>query len=412
MKVINGSAADDVGLDVDKPNAGVENVRGKGVTQVPMKVMVVDVQEVSDGLASKEIPLKPSFRDMVTDVESDNFDYSISGLLEVRHDKGFDSLDSGLLEQWPIHDIWLSALMAMKVIGPGETGMLDERLQRINASREYVHLVADCPLDLEDMFSANHLQSLGDLTLIVPVLRTKYWPTLLKISYNQSAKMLTLGEKFRSYYLGTHTSGRLTWQINMGTVAKTNFGKGPKLELNVLTYQMCVLMFWNNVDRSSDIEIEQTTGIFATYLEASNPWTPKELFVFEPLFFKVGKCCALTVLGNLTTLMNDDRFDSGNNDNKIPFQNFLHSAKHRGKENTIFLCCKIQLIGSCGLRCYWEIRTQQCYSREVDNDTKQASQVWILEGNELSFQLHVVGATISYANKLRWQLVLEDLDGS
>ncbi|KAK8713156.1 hypothetical protein V6N13_148379 [Hibiscus sabdariffa] len=354
--------------------------------------------------------------------------------------------------------------MAMKVIGPGETGMLDERLQRINASREYVHLVADCPLDLgnylneflnmfnyewvgeysppcmlilsfdpggsdttmgschdilivflselEDMFSANHLQSLGDLTLIVPVLRTKYWPTLLKISYNQSAKMLTLGEKFRSYYLGTHTSGRLTWQINMGTVAKTNFGKGPKLELNVLTYQMCVLMFWNNVDRSSDIEIEQTTGIFATYLEASNPWTPKELFVFEPLFFKVGKCCALTVLGNLTTLMNDDRFDSGNNDNKIPFQNFLHSAKHRGKENTIFLCCKIQLIGSCGLRCYWEIRTQQCYSREVDNDTKQASQVWILEGNELSFQLHVVGATISYANKLRWQLVLEDLDGS
>ncbi|KAK8713155.1 hypothetical protein V6N13_148378 [Hibiscus sabdariffa] len=66
MKVINGSAADDVGLDVDKPNAGVENVRGKGVTQVPMKVMVVDVQEVSDGLASKEIPLKPSFRDMVT----------------------------------------------------------------------------------------------------------------------------------------------------------------------------------------------------------------------------------------------------------------------------------------------------------------------------------------------------------
>ncbi|KAL4282827.1 hypothetical protein GQ457_16G016580 [Hibiscus cannabinus] len=315
---------------------------------------------------------------VITDVESDNFDYLISGLLEV--------------------------------IGPGETGMLDERLQRINASRESIHLVVDCPLDLEDMFSANHLQSLGDLTLIVPVLKTQYWPTLLKISYNQSAKILTLDEKFRSYYLGTHTSGRLTRQTNMGTVAKTTFGKGPKLELNVLTYQMCVLMFWNNVDRPSDIEIEQATEIFATYLEASNPWTPKELFVFE-FFFKVGKCCALIVLGNLTTLMNDDRFDSGNNDIKYRFRTSYVQPNIGKKRIKFSFAAKFSQLEVADLVVVGKIRTQHFYSRDVDNETKQASQVWILEGNELFFQLHVVGATIFDANKLRWHLVLEDLDG-
>ncbi|KAK8691571.1 hypothetical protein V6N13_075076 [Hibiscus sabdariffa] len=261
----------------------------------------------------------------------------------------------------------------MKVIGPGETGMLDERLQRINASRESVHLVADCPLDL-DMFSANHLQSLRDLTLIVPVLRTHYWLTLLKISYNQSAKMLTLGEKFQSYYVGTHMSGRLTWQTNIGTIAKTTFGKGPKLELNVLTYQMCVLMFWNNVDRPSDIEIEQATGIFATFLEAN------------------------------------DRFDSGNNDIKYHFRTSYVQPNIGEKRIQFSFAAKFSQLEVADLVAVRKIRTQQCYSRDVDNDTKQASQVWILEGNELFFQLHVVGATISDANKLRWHLVLENLD--
>ncbi|KAK8534627.1 hypothetical protein V6N12_057271 [Hibiscus sabdariffa] len=51
---------------------------------------------------------------------------------------------NGLLEQSSM----LDSPRAMKVIDPGETSMLDGRLPRINASREYVHLVADCPIDL------------------------------------------------------------------------------------------------------------------------------------------------------------------------------------------------------------------------------------------------------------------------
>ncbi|KAL4313549.1 hypothetical protein GQ457_01G021340 [Hibiscus cannabinus] len=259
-------------------------VQGVGVVSTELAAMEHE-QLLTD---SNEVEVFDEFP-VITDVESDNFDYSISGLLEVPHDKGFDILDSGLLEQSPIHDILLGALMAMKVIGPGETGMLDER--------------------------------------------------------------------------------------------------------------------------PSDIEIEQATKIFVIYLEASNPWTPKELFVLESLFFKVGKCCALIVIGNLATLMNDDRFDSGNNDIKYRFRTSDVQPNIGKKRIQLSFAEKLSQLEVVNLVAVGKIRTQQCYSRDVDNDRKQASQVWILKGNELFFQLHEVGATISDANKLRWQLVLEDLDG-
>lgn len=55
---------------------------------------------------------------------------------------------------------------------------------------------------------------------------------------------------------------KLSWQTNMETAdIKAVFGKGQKLELNVSTFQMCVLMLFNNSDRLSYKEIEQATEI-------------------------------------------------------------------------------------------------------------------------------------------------------
>ncbi|MCI04383.1 cullin-3A-like, partial [Trifolium medium] len=48
----------------------------------------------------------------------------------------------------------------------------------------------------------------------------------------------------------------------MGTAdLKATFGKGQRHELNVSTYQMCVLMLFNNADSLSYKEIEQVTEI-------------------------------------------------------------------------------------------------------------------------------------------------------
>ncbi|KAJ6321787.1 hypothetical protein OIU77_011795 [Salix suchowensis] len=86
--------------------------------------------------------------------------------------------------------------------------------------------------------------------------------TDMKTSHDTMQEMSVLCEKFRSYYLGTHTGRRLSWQTNMGTAdIKATFGKGQKHELNVSTYQMCVLMLFNNDDRLGYKEIEQATEI-------------------------------------------------------------------------------------------------------------------------------------------------------
>ncbi|CAH8343344.1 unnamed protein product [Eruca vesicaria subsp. sativa] len=105
-------------------------------------------------------------------------------------------------------------------------------------------------------------------TLIVQVLTTGSWPTQPAVLCNLPAEVSVLCEKFRSYYLGTHTGRRLSWQTNMGTAdIKAVFGKGQKHELNVSTFQMCVLMLFNNSDRLSYKEIEQATEIPAPELK-------------------------------------------------------------------------------------------------------------------------------------------------
>ncbi|XWS34082.1 hypothetical protein CRYUN_Cryun21dG0008600 [Craigia yunnanensis] len=117
-------------------------------------------------------------------------------------------------------------------------------------------------------FYASHPELVDGPTLDVQVLTTGSWPTQPSITCNLPAEMSALCEKFRSYYLGTHTGRRLSWQTNMGTAdIKAIFGKGQKHELNVSTYQMCVLMLFNNADRLSYKEIEQATEISASDLK-------------------------------------------------------------------------------------------------------------------------------------------------
>ncbi|XP_026665459.2 cullin-3A-like [Phoenix dactylifera] len=118
-------------------------------------------------------------------------------------------------------------------------------------------------------FYASQYSETGDgPTLAVQVLTTGSWPTQPSAPCNLPAEILGVCEKFRAYYLGTHTGRRLTWQTNMGTAdIKATFGKGQKHELNVSTYQMCVLMLFNSADRLSYREIEQATEIPASDLK-------------------------------------------------------------------------------------------------------------------------------------------------
>ena len=117
-------------------------------------------------------------------------------------------------------------------------------------------------------FYGSHPELSEGPSLTVQVLTTGSWPTQPAVPCNLPAEVSVLCEKFRSYYLGTHTGRRLSWQTNMGTAdIKAVFGKGQKHELNVSTFQMCVLMLFNNSDRLSYKEIEQATEIPAPELK-------------------------------------------------------------------------------------------------------------------------------------------------
>ncbi|KAL1172233.1 hypothetical protein V6Z11_A05G336100 [Gossypium hirsutum] len=104
-------------------------------------------------------------------------------------------------------------------------------------------------------FCSSHPELTDGPTLVVQVLTTGSWPTQPSITCHLPFEMSALCEKFRSYYLGTHTD------------IKAIFGKGQKHELNVSTYQMCVLMLFNNADRLCYKEIEQGTAIPASDLK-------------------------------------------------------------------------------------------------------------------------------------------------
>ncbi|KVH96147.1 cullin-3A-like [Cynara cardunculus var. scolymus] len=123
--------------------------------------------------------------------------------------------------------------------------------------------------DTMQVFYTDHGADLGDgPTLVVQVLTTGSWPTQPSVTCNLPSELTSLCEKFRSYYLGTHTGRRLSWQTNMGTGdVKAYFDKGQKHELIVSTYQMCVLMLFNNADRLTYKEIEQATEIPSTDLK-------------------------------------------------------------------------------------------------------------------------------------------------
>ena len=90
--------------------------------------------------------------------------------------------------------------------------------------------------------------SSGSIELQVQVLTTGSWPTQAACSCQLPREIERCCEDFNVFYLGKHTGRKLVWQTNMGTAdIKVEFGS-KRHELNVSTYQMCILMLFNNTD--------------------------------------------------------------------------------------------------------------------------------------------------------------------
>mmetsp|Transcript_1703 Transcript_1703/g.5934 ORF Transcript_1703/g.5934 Transcript_1703/m.5934 type:complete len:401 (-) Transcript_1703:126-1328(-) len=102
---------------------------------------------------------------------------------------------------------------------------------------------------------------LGGIDLNVQVLTTGSWPTQQGSKCTMPKELEQCCETFRSFYLSNFTGRRLNWQFNMGQAdIRAQLGKRTH-ELVVSTYQMCILLLFNDAACLSYEEIAQVTEI-------------------------------------------------------------------------------------------------------------------------------------------------------
>lgn len=100
----------------------------------------------------------------------------------------------------------------------------------------------------------------------VDVLTTGYWPSQSVEQCVLPAVVDIAKKDFLDYYLRTHTGRKLSWQTNSGNAdIRANFkpdkGSLRRHELCVSTYQMCILVLYNDKDTLNLLEIREATKI-------------------------------------------------------------------------------------------------------------------------------------------------------
>ncbi|KAK9804506.1 hypothetical protein WJX73_000815 [Symbiochloris irregularis] len=101
----------------------------------------------------------------------------------------------------------------------------------------------------------------SEVDLSVQVLTTGSWPTPNAQKCTLPRELEAVCDDFRHFYLRTHSGRKLAWQTNMGHAdLKAEFGD-RKHELNVSTYQMCILLLFNNADQLAYRDIAAMTNI-------------------------------------------------------------------------------------------------------------------------------------------------------
>lgn len=102
---------------------------------------------------------------------------------------------------------------------------------------------------------------LKGIDLSVYVLTTGFWPTQSSTNCILPNEIQRCCEVFKKYYLSNHNGRRITWQTNMGTAdLKAIFGT-KRHEITVSTYQMAILMLFNDKSDYSYKEIQDATQI-------------------------------------------------------------------------------------------------------------------------------------------------------
>lgn len=121
---------------------------------------------------------------------------------------------------------------------------------------------------MEEFKKHENGNKIGEVELTVQVLTTGFWPTQnAAAKCNLPSEVLKCTEHFTTFYMSQHTGRRLTWQTNMGNADLKAIFVNRKHELNVSTYQLCILLLFNEQSLLSYKEIDQQTQIPAVDLK-------------------------------------------------------------------------------------------------------------------------------------------------
>jgi len=124
--------------------------------------------------------------------------------------------------------------------------------------------------DLTESFKQKQEQNHGeaDVSFSVLVLGTNFWPvTAPKIDFQIPRDILSVYTRFTGFYQSKHSGRKLTWHWNLSKNELRTTGLNQKYILMTSSYQMAVLVQYNDNDSLTTEELVTATGIPKEQLE-------------------------------------------------------------------------------------------------------------------------------------------------
>ncbi|RIB05755.1 Cullin [Gigaspora rosea] len=124
-----------------------------------------------------------------------------------------------------------------------------------------MRISTDTMTDFKDYLEKSALER-PKLDLSVTVLTSTFWPMNLSASprCNFPAEITKACDTFQRFYLARHSGRRLTWQSNMGSADIRATFNARKHDINVSTYQMVILLMFNDLSPSQSLSYETIKG--------------------------------------------------------------------------------------------------------------------------------------------------------
>jgi len=147
------------------------------------------------------------------------------------------------------------------------TNKLSRMFQDMGVSKDLEKAFLDSLTERDSLgrnFSAQ-LQSDSVVDFSILVLSTASWPlTPPTTTFNLPAELIKSYDRFQSFYTTKHSGRKLTWLTNLSRgEMKANYSKHSRVPytFTVSTYQMGILLSYNNADVHTYEELQAITGL-------------------------------------------------------------------------------------------------------------------------------------------------------